>query len=424
MLNKLSSALRDGKLVCRGDAVICAVSGGADSIALLFGLYLLKDRFGFTLSAAHFNHHLRGAESDADEAFVRDFCARYDIPLHVGGADVKPGAKGLEAAAREERYAFLKSLPGKIATAHTADDNAETVLMHLLRGTGLKGLGGIMPVNGNVIRPMLNITRQDVEEFLESYYLPHREDSSNSTDAFLRNRIRHGIMPLLRQENPMFSTSVSAMAQRLREDEACLQEQLQPDLPSVSVLRSLHPALRMRYLERFLKASGIPEPEQTHLMAAENLVFSEKPSASANFPGGKVIARNYDRLELRRSDARPSAQEIAPEGTTVLPQWGIRVICRKDAGDYGIIPAGAITVRSRQAGDSLRLAGGTKSLKKLMIDRKISAADRPFIPVLADDAGVIYVPGIGMNLDRISNNPNIFIRIMQESETGGKKNGE
>ena len=171
MLNKLLTFIRKQELIAPGDHIVCAVSGGADSVAMLFAMYLLKDKLGIQLSAAHFNHHLRGAESDRDEDFVREFCERYDIPLHVGGEVVVPGKKGLEAAARDARYAFLKSLGGKIATAHTADDNAETVLMHLVRGTGLKGLGGIAPVNGNVIRPMLSVQRQDVEDFCEEWCL-------------------------------------------------------------------------------------------------------------------------------------------------------------------------------------------------------------------------------------------------------------
>ena len=174
MQNKLLSFLREQNMVHPGDTVVCAVSGGADSVALLFALYLLKEKLDITLEAAHFNHHLRGEESQRDEAFVAELCDRYDIPLHLGGGEVKPGKKGLEAAAREARYAFLRGLSGKIATAHTADDNAETVLMHLIRGTGLKGLGGITPIQGNVIRPMLRVTRQDVEDFLEESPLPPR----------------------------------------------------------------------------------------------------------------------------------------------------------------------------------------------------------------------------------------------------------
>ena len=225
MLNKLTAFLRRHDMVQPGDTVICAVSGGADSVAMLFGFYLLKEKLDITLEAAHFNHHLRGAESDRDEAFVKDFCHRYDIPLHLGGGEVKPGKKGLEAAAREARYAFLRSLPGRIATAHTADDNAETVLLHLIRGTGLKGLGGITPVSGNVIRPMLGITRQEVEEFLEEWCLRHIEDSSNAGDDFLRNRVRHKIMPLLKEENPRIGENLSAMALLLRLDEEALSRQ-------------------------------------------------------------------------------------------------------------------------------------------------------------------------------------------------------
>ena len=167
MLNKLLAFIRRYDMIEPGDSVVCAVSGGADSVALLFAMYLLKEKLGILLSAAHFNHHLRGAESDRDEAFVREFCHRYDIPLHVGGGEVVPGKKGLEAAARDARYGYFQTLSGKIATAHTADDNAETVLLHLVRGTGLKGLGGIAPVNGNLIRPMLTVTRQQVESFVQ-----------------------------------------------------------------------------------------------------------------------------------------------------------------------------------------------------------------------------------------------------------------
>ena len=177
MQNKLFRFLRQYDMVSPGDTVICALSGGADSVALTFGFYLLKEKMGIRLEAAHFNHRLRGEESDRDEAFVRDFCDRYEIPLHVGSGEIRTGEKGLEAAARDARYAFLHTLPGKIATAHTADDNGETVLMHLIRGTGLKGLGGITPVNGNVIRPMLGITRAEVEAFLEEWCLPQIEDS-------------------------------------------------------------------------------------------------------------------------------------------------------------------------------------------------------------------------------------------------------
>lgn len=422
MLNKLMAFVREQGLIVPGDRVICALSGGADSVALTFALYLLKEKMGITLEAAHFNHHLRGEESNRDEAFVRSFCDRYDIPLHVGSGFVTPGEKGLEAAARDARYAFLRSLPGKIATAHTADDNAETVLLHLVRGTGLKGLGGIMPVSGNVIRPMLTVTRVEVEAFLQEYYVNFIQDSSNDTDAFLRNRIRHHVMPLLKGENPRLAENLSAMALKLRQDEEFLS--LQSDfsvLPTVDKLRTLHPALRSRVLESFLKKSGVREPEQTHIAMAEALVFSEKPSARAAFPGGVTICRNYDRLEAAVEET-PLASIVLGEYTPI-PELGLTVLCTEaeeilnTPDTFTVIPRGNLILRSRQAGDAVRLPGGTKTLKKLFIDRKIPAAKRLRLPVIADDEGVLGVYSIGTNLDRVAGSlPAITIRFVKTEQ--------
>ena len=405
MLNKLTAFLRRHDMVQPGDTVICAVSGGADSMAMLFGFYLLKEKLDITLEAAHFNHHLRGTESDRDEAFVKDFCHRYDIPLHLGGGEVKPGKKGLEAAAREARYAFLRSLPGRIATAHTADDNAETVLLHLIRGTGLKGLGGITPVSGNVIRPMLGITRQEVEDFLEEWCLCHIEDSSNAGDDFLRNRVRHKIMPLLNEENPRIGENLSAMALRLRQDEECLSRQANFEiLPTVEQLKAMDPAIRSRCLDAFLKKCGVREPEQTHIAAAEKLLFSENPSARASFPGGVTVARCYDRLEkITRQEELPAAVLTCP-GETEFGDY--RILCApadapvQSPWAFTVQPEGLVTVRSRRSGDSIRLSGGSKSLKKLYIDRKIPAHQRSAVPVLADGKGILGVGGIGPDLDR------------------------
>ena len=417
MLSKLTSLIRQYDMVQPGDTVVCAMSGGADSAALLFGLYLLKDKLEFSLEAAHFNHHLRGEESDRDEAFVRSFCDRYDIPLHLGGGEIRTGKKGLEAAARDARYAFLRSIPGKIATAHTADDNAETVLLHLIRGTGLKGLGGITPVSGNVIRPMLLVTRAEVEEFLEEWCLSHIEDSSNKTDAFLRNRIRHHVMPLLRQENPRIAENLSAMALRLRVDEEYLSTQSNFEiLPPVESLRTMETAIRSRCLERFLKESGVREPEQSHIAALEALVFSEKPSAKAAFPGGVTIARNYDRLEKLEDRIDLEETVLACPGETIFGDY--RVICSPAAeiihetDAFAVDAAGVIKIRSRRSGDSIRLSGGTKSLKKLFIDRKIPAHQRESIPVVCDEQGILGVYSIGPNLDRTAKElPAMLIRF-------------
>lgn len=431
MLNKITSFIRQNRMVEKGDHVICALSGGADSVALTFGLYLLKEKLGIRLSAAHFNHRLRGEESDRDEAFVRDFCARYDIPLYTQSGEIVSGKKGLEAAARDARYAFLRSLPGKIATAHTADDNAETVLMHLVRGTGLKGLGGISPVSGSVIRPMLSVTREDVEAFCGEWSLRWVEDSSNETDAFLRNRLRHHVLPLLRQENPRFAENTSAMALRLRMDEQCLTEALPPQ-PGVAQLRQMHPARRARALEQLLKELGVREPEAEHIALAEALVFSDNPSAAGNFPGGITLCRCYDRLVPGEQEAAPEPVYVPVPGTVELPGWGLRIQCAEadslenTDSTFTVQTEGPVLVRSRKPGDTVRLAGGSKSLKKLFIDRKIPAARRERIPVLADETGILGIYSIGVNQDRKATQlPAVRIRITEteysEEQDYGKR---
>jgi len=408
MLNKLERFIRQHRLISPGDRVICAVSGGADSMALLMGLYLLREKLDITLEAAHFNHGLRGAESDGDEAFVRDFCAGLSIPFHCGAGKVVPGKKGLEASAREARYRYLTSLGGKLATAHTANDNAETVLMHLIRGTGLKGLGAIAPHRDGIIRPMLSITREQLLTFLEEYHVGYRTDSSNLGDEFLRNRLRHHVMPLLEQENPRLAENLSAMALRLRLDEEALQSLAIPKEPLlVSDLAQQPVSVRYRILERFLKENGVPEPESEHLLQADSLIFSQNPSARVMLPGKMLLYRRYDRLLCGRTHEPPREQQLSCPGVT---EFGDYILVCKPAKElinskecFTVAVQGSLTVRSRQSGDELRLNGGTKSLKKLYIDRKIPADLRPFLPVITDENGVVGVYRIGVDLNHTAN---------------------
>lgn len=424
MLNDLLAFIRRYDMLRPGDRVVCAVSGGADSMALLFAMYLLADKLSVTVTAAHFNHHLRGEESDRDARFVENFCRDYQIPCCMGEGTVIPGQKGLEAAAREARYAYLKSIPGKLATAHTADDNAETVLMHLVRGTGLKGLGGITPVSQGLIRPMLSITRQQVVDFLAEYSIPYVEDSSNHTDQFLRNRLRHNILPLLKQENPRLAENVSAMALRLREDETALEAMSQP-CTHVPALRQLHPAQRSRSLAALLRQWGVREPEAEHIALLESLVFSDKPSAKASFPGNITVARNYDTLERCGQPQALVTQVLPCPGSLRLPGLRLEITCTLEAasfsgpGAFTVIPQGNVYLRSRAPGDTIRLSCGTKQVKKLFIDRKIPAAQRDSIPVVADDLGVLGIYGIGANLDRLaSGSPGVTIRFENLNTSG------
>ena len=414
MLNKIVSFCREQKLLQKGDRLICAVSGGADSMALLWSMYLLREKLGILLECAHFNHHLRGEESDRDAAFVRQFCLDYQIPFHYGEGQVVAGEKGLEAAAREARYGFLRSLPGIVATAHTADDNAETVLMHLLRGTGLNGLGGITPHSGKIIRPMLTVTRAEIMDFIREYSLSFVEDSTNREDDFLRNRLRHNVMPLLREENPQFALSTSLMALRLRQDEDYIRS-VAPQTVKVCALLALHPAVRVRAINAFLEQNGVKEPGAKQVEAVESLLFSQKPSASVQFQNGIIISRCYDKLQVLGDTTQPDAQILSCPGSVIFGNY--RITARKAREElnskycFTVSPVGEIRVRSRRAGDEISFAYGTKSLKKLFIDQKVPACQRSLIPVIADDKGLLGVCGYGADRNRSSEGAMVEISI-------------
>ena len=421
MLNKMLAAIRRYGLVEPGDTVICAVSGGADSMALLWGFFLLKEKLNIRLEAAHFNHNLRGEESQRDAEFVKKFCDFHDIPLHLGSGTVVPGKKGLEAAARDARYAFLRSLKGTIATAHTADDNAETMLLHLIRGSGLRGLGGVTPKSDRLIRPMLDVTRAQVEQFLEENYIRHITDSSNDTDAFLRNRLRHHVMPLLRRENPSIAVGLSAAAQRIREDAQLLDELAAAvDPTDVAALRAAPAPLRRRAIEGFLRQNGFPEPSAEHIRQAEAVVFSDNPSARATF-GGLTLRRSYDRLCADREQIALETRMLPPEGITPLPEIGmaVRTAVVTEPGEWTVCPKGQMIVRCRQPGDELTTSGGTKSLKKRFIDRKIPQWERLAVPVIADEGGVLAVWGFGVDETRKTGGVYVhveFVTISEEAE--------
>lgn len=230
MTSRVIEAAERFKMLRGGETVTVALSGGADSCALLCVLNELKERLGITLKACHINHNLRGEESDRDERFVRELCERLGVPLTVYSVDVRAALgkhESIEEAARRLRYeCFDKTTVsgGIIATAHTANDSAETVLMNLIRGTGTKGLSGIPPVRGSFIRPLIYCTREDTERYCTEHGIAYVTDSTNLIDDCTRNKIRHSVIPLLREFNPSFIAAVSRMTEAVGEDEAFLAE--------------------------------------------------------------------------------------------------------------------------------------------------------------------------------------------------------
>lgn len=414
MIETIRRFCRENELLSPGQRVICALSGGADSVALLWAMYLLRESWPLELSAAHFNHGLRGAESDRDEEFVRSLCQTYEIPLQVGRGSVQPGKKGVEDAARRARYAFLESLDPQavIATAHTADDNAETVLMHLLRGSGLRGLGGIAPRRGRIIRPMLEVTRQEVMEFLTQWHLPHVEDSSNASDLFLRNRIRRELMPVLTRENPGFLRRCGVTARQLRQDASCLDRLARQSYARIVGPRGLHcptlleqeRAVSSRVLETFCREMGVVEPDFDQISKAFSLAASAKPSAWARFPGGVILERRYEYLARRESVQKPEPVALPVPGTARFGPWKVEARIGEKIANSPLafsVPCATIDtnllLRARAPGDRLRLPGGEKSLRQLLIDRKIPAAQRDLLPVVSCGERILGVAGIGAN---------------------------
>jgi tRNA(Ile)-lysidine synthase len=211
------------------------------------------------------------------------------------------------------------------------------------------------------------------------------------------------------------------MALRLRQDESCLTQMSQIPEMDVEILRKMHPALRNRALENFLKRSGVREPEASHIAQAESLVFSQKPSTFARFPGGVVIARNYNLLTVQMDEKPPEAVELSIPGSVL---WGdYRITATEDGEGASLYPQGPVIVRSRQSGDAIRLSGGTKTLKKLFIDRKIPASERCRIPVISDSRGILAVHGIGINLDLEDRNlAPVRITIEKITNTEEKEN--
>lgn len=433
MLEQVASLTTEYDMLPRGGLILCAVSGGADSVCLLHLLRSLGAEGGFSVAAAHFNHNLRGEESDRDAAFVQAQCAAWGVPFFPGAGDVAGEAarlgQGLEETARQMRYAFLEKTAeelgaARIATAHNADDNVETLLLHLVRGAGLQGLTGIRPRRGDVVRPLLTTSRAEIEAYLSEHGLPHVEDSTNTDEAYTRNRLRAQVLPVLRELNPRFTESAGETIALLRRDndflnaraaEACLHARWAEDdlVIEARYIADLPAAIAPRAVRRLLELMGDGDTDcaAAHLNAVVELARGEDPSAVVFLPAGRMAQRIYKEL-LITTQAGPLPPfpptalnldgETAPEGAL----W--RFICRRgicpeaeSRPDHFWLAAerlpGAPVLRPRSIGDELRLPRrpGAKTVKKLMIDAKLPRRERERVPVLACGETVAALAGFG-----------------------------
>jgi tRNA(Ile)-lysidine synthase len=251
---------------------------------------------------------------------------------------------------------------------------------------------------------MLTVTRKEVEQFLEQEKIPYRTDSSNLEDTFLRNRLHHHVMPLLQQENQNIAAALSATALRLRQDDMAL-DTLAVKTDRVDELLAMSPAVRSRVFRKLLISWGVPEPEAGHVELLDRVVRSQNPSAFGVFPGGVIVARNYDRLVKQEQTEPLGEYPLQCPGRTPIPQLGAEVVCTIPGetprpGSFRVHAVGEVVLRGRKTGDTITLPGGTKRLKKLFIDRKIPADRRGFVPVVVDSVGVLAVGGFAVATDR------------------------
>ena len=398
-------------LIPKGSTVLCALSGGADSMYLLSRL----SECGCAVRAAHYNHGLRST-AKRDEDFVRGWCEEQGIPLAVGCGDVAAYAAargmGVEEAARELRYDFLQKAAAElgcdlIATGHHAGDNAETVLMNLIRGCGLSGLCGIPERRGNIVRPMLEVTREEIDGYLAARRIPHVEDETNGDTAYTRNRIRHQLIPLLEELNPRAVSHISSAARRVEEDEkelrrqaelllsACVQTETEEgtSIP-VKILTAAPRPVALRAVRKLA-----PAAQAVHLETIMELCEKEDPSIQIDIPGG-TVRRVYDFLLF-------SAEELpVPDAAALcggVQRWGgWEIVCTPavcppkayvDPTRF-YLRKGGYVIRSRREGDGLRLGKRPlKSLKKLMVEQRVPRHLRALVPVLDDGTGQAAAAG-------------------------------
>lgn len=453
MPDSLTEQVRDflisEKMISQGELALVAFSGGPDSLVLLHVLNRLKEKLGLSLAAAHFDHGLRGEESSREAQAAAEICRSWDIPFILGrwerDKEGERSAPVSEDAARKARLRFLeetqKSLGAAvIATGHHRDDQAETVLIRLINGTGLTGLAGIRPVRRPYIRPLLKTGRQEILDYCREWELTPQWDSSNDRDDYLRNRLRHQVMPLLLQENPRFSEGISRMTDLLRQEEEFLDRlarqalaELEAEGPGLSLvgLKSLEPALARRVIRLWLGG----ETDAAGVERILALARQGRSGACAEASGGYRVRRSYERLELASPregrDSRPVIRclllpydenaALALAGGSFRPDDFPELYARlREAALEAASGNGSGEVREayfcpwkkdwerpaprfRRPGDWMLLPGGRKKLKELLIDQKIPREERDGLPLLAWEDQVLWVPGVARG--RISGLP-------------------
>ena len=429
-IEKVRRFARRRGLIEPGSRVIAAVSGGPDSMALLAILSELSRDMRFHLAVAHFDHGIR-REAGRERALVERFARRLEVPCFLGAGDVPAEARrskiGLEETARLLRFRFLEETSRSwnatsVALGHTRDDNVETILHHIIRGAGWRGLQGIPPRRGMFIRPLLGCGRSELKGFLRGRAIRYAVDRSNLDAAFMRNRIRGRLLPYLKRNfNPSIEEALLRLASNLSEGWETLEAPLVKRIPAADrrgeVRIPLSRLLPLTDYQMYLivdialrnRFSVVQDVEKKHFDAAKRLIRSERSGRRVELPHGIEALIEHSSFVLRRApgEGAPTETVITGTGTFALPGWNLlatverarRRAIEPRAGSNEARVAGVrfpITVRPKRAGDRIVPFGmrGRKKLSDLFIDRKVPRSQRNRIPVFADARGIFWIPGI------------------------------
>ena len=414
-ISSVEKTISDYNMINEGDKVIVALSGGADSVSLLNALNSLKEKYSIELMAAHLNHNLRGEESIRDEEFVKMLCAEKGVELFLKSINIRRISRenkiSEELAGRNERYSFFEELSkdydAKIATAHTADDNAETVIFNLIRGAGLNGISGIKPVRDYIIRPLIDLRREDVEDYCRENRLEFVTDSTNLTDDYTRNKIRRKIIPIMREINPGVINTISDETKifsdynsfiELKVDEAINDCKCENGY-SCEKLKSVPENLRMSVVYELLKRSSI-QPRRKYI----ELVASILDGGSVDLNGSFRAVSKQGTLRFLKTDKNNnyfSEIELKFPLRFNYNNKDYSVIEIKNGREEDLLKISVLerkpVFRTRKPGDSFTLAKRkvTKSLKKLFNEFKIPEEKRDEVLILADGSEVLWIEGIG-----------------------------
>lgn len=419
MIDKILNTVTAYKMIEHGDHIVAGLSGGADSVCLLLALNELKSRLDISLSAIHVNHCLRGKESDRDEQFCKDLCRRLDIPLIHRRFDVSGYASehhmSTELAARTIRYDFFREQTQgkKLATAHNANDNAETVIFNLARGTGIKGISGIPPVRDNIIRPLINITRDEIEQYLNKNSQEYVTDSTNLSDDYTRNKIRHSVIPVLCGINPSLFSTIASDSENFRLDGSYLEQQASAayqkclsDSGALCGLSGYHKAVRHRCISCYLKNNNI-EVNSRRISEIDDILFS---GGKINLRGNIFITASGNVLMIQTLNPEKKPEEFISsitEGDNIFMDRNVEFILSDSMPDGcdAVVDAdqlkGSVYMRNRRPGDRIRLSGNSfsSSVKKLF-NSSIPADERNNICFICDDEGPVFIERTGIS-DRV-----------------------